>query len=64
MVEQLCLNGFTLYKYICNDKKKLSRRSSSVKLTGFWLVNNLSNQNLFALNHCFELLYEVTFDMQ
>ena len=22
MVEQLCLNGFTLYKYICNKKKK------------------------------------------
>ena len=21
MVEQLCLNGFTLYKYICNKKK-------------------------------------------
>ena len=20
MVEQLCLNGFTLYKYICNKK--------------------------------------------
>ena len=20
MVEQLCLNGFTLYKYICNEK--------------------------------------------
>ena len=22
MVEQLCLNGFTLYKYICNKKNK------------------------------------------
>ena len=22
MVEQLCLNGFTLYKYICNKKIK------------------------------------------
>ena len=24
MVEQLCLNGFTLYKYICNKKIPIS----------------------------------------
>ena len=26
MVEQLCLNGFTLYKYICNKKNKKNGR--------------------------------------
>ena len=28
MVEQLCLNGFTLYEYICN-KKKIKKSSWS-----------------------------------
>ena len=32
MVEQLCLNGFTLYKYICNKKKgRFEDTNQSVK---------------------------------
>ena len=30
MVEQLCLNGFTLYKYICNKKIKIKKIGSLV----------------------------------
>ena len=45
MVEQLCLNGFTLYKYICNKKKfnvgPVGAISVNVDvLPSRWLMNN------------------------
>ena len=35
MIEQLCLNGFTLYKYICNNNNKCIKY---VFLQGYFLV--------------------------
>ena len=32
MVEQLCLNGFTLYKYICNKKQKKTNKLKSLQV--------------------------------
>ena len=41
MVEQLCLNGFTLYKYICNKKKINLIRNTSSEITLLKLMSHL-----------------------